>query len=146
MDVMQTGFIFALLLCVGYASLVGGRTGRIGSLIFITATVFTVLATKVDPSWATTSYAVFAVDAGCLLALAALAVNSNRFWPIWAVGFQTVAVATHLATIWVPELLPKAYQAMLAFWSIPILWVMVAGTRKDWNHAKFHRQRATKQS
>jgi hypothetical protein len=57
--------------------------------------------------------------------------NSNRFWPIWALGFQTVAVATHLATIWVPDIVPKAYQALLSFWSIPILWVMVAGTRKD---------------
>lgn len=141
MDFIEAGFVFALLLCVVYASLVGGRTGRAGSMIFIAAALFTALATTVDPSWASTSYAVFAVDGGCLLALAALAVNSNRFWPIWAVGFQTVAVATHLATIWMPDLVPKAYQALLSFWSIPILWVMVAGTRKDWNYEKANRQR-----
>jgi hypothetical protein len=142
MDILQTGFIFALLLCVGYASLVGGRTGRIGSLIFVLATTFSAFAAMTDPTWASTSYAMLAVDSGCLLALAALAVNSNRFWPIWALGFQTVAVATHLATLYVPELLPKAYQALLAFWSIPILWVMVAGTRKDWSYQKAIRQRA----
>jgi hypothetical protein len=141
MDFIEAGFIFALLLCVGYASLVGGRTGRTGSAIFLTAAAATALATTVDPSWASTSYAVFAVDGGCLLALAALAVNSNRFWPIWAVGFQTVAVATHLATLWMPDIVPKAYQALLSFWAIPILWVMVAGTRKDWNHEKAERQR-----
>jgi hypothetical protein len=131
MDFLQTGFIFALLLCVAYASLFGGRTGRAGSMIFILATVFTAFGTSWNPTWATTSYAVFAVDSGCLLALAVLAVNSNRFWPIWAVGFQSVAVATHVATILTPDIVPKAYQAILAFWSIPILWVMVAGTRKD---------------
>jgi hypothetical protein len=143
MDLIEAGFIFALLLCVGYASMVGGRTGRLGSAIFVAAATFTALATTVDPTWASTSYAVFAVDGGCLLALAALAVHSNRFWPIWAVGFQTVAVATHMATIWIPDLLPKAYQALLSFWSIPILWVMVAGTRKDWNYEKANRPAAT---
>lgn len=131
MDLLQAGFVFALLLCVGYASVFGGKTGLAGSAIFVAATVLTALATFVNPTWASTSYAVFAVDGGCLLLLAALAVNSNRFWPIWAVGFQTVAVATHIATIWIPDIVPKAYQAILAFWSIPILWVMVAGTRKD---------------
>lgn len=145
MDFIETGFIFALLMCVGYASLVGGRTGRSGSVIFLAAAAWTALATTVDPSWASTSYAVFAVDSGCLLALIALAVHSTRFWPIWAVGFQTVAVATHLATLWMPDIVPKAYQALLSFWAIPILWVMVAGTRKDWNYEKASRQRSVKQ-
>ncbi len=144
MDFIEAGFIFALLLCVVYASLVGGRTGQVGSMIFIAAASFTALATTIDPTWASTSYAVFAVDSGCLLALIALAVSSNRFWPIWAVGFQTVAVATHLATIWMPDIVPKAYQALLSFWSIPILWVMVAGTRKDWNYEKANQQSVAK--
>lgn len=131
MDFLQTGFIFALLMCVGYASLYGGRTGRAGSIIFLLATALTALGTQWNPTWGSTSYAVFAVDSGCLLLLAALAIHSNRFWPIWAVGFQLVAVATHVATLWIPDIVPKAYQAILSFWSIPILWVMVAGTRKD---------------
>lgn len=131
MDFLQAGFIFALLMCAGYASLFGGRTGQAGSVIFILATVFTALGTLLNPTWGSISYAVLAVDSGCLLLLAALAVNSNRFWPIWAVGFQIAAVATHIATFWIPEIVPKAYQAILSFWSIPIIWVMVIGTRKD---------------
>lgn len=131
MDLLQTSFSFALVLCVGYATLFGGRTGLAGSAIFIFASLLTGAGAMLDPSWASTSYAVFAVDSLCLLALAGLAINSNRFWPIWAVGFQTVAVATHIATIWVPEIVPKAYHAMLSFWSLPILWVMVIGTRND---------------
>jgi hypothetical protein len=131
MDLLQTTFVGALLLSAGYASFFGGKTGRAGSFIFVMATIFTALGTLLNPTWASTSYAVFAVDSGCLLALAVLAVNSNRFWPIWALGFQMVAVATHLATICIPDFVPKVYQALLSFWSIPILWVMVAGTRKD---------------
>jgi hypothetical protein len=66
-----------------------------------------------------------------LLALLILALMSNRFWPIWALAFQTVAVATHLATLSIPDVVPKSFQALLSFWTIPILWVMVAGTHKD---------------
>ena len=143
MDLIQTGYVLALILCVGYASIMGGRTGRTGSAIFLAATGLTALATLYDPARDGTFYAVFVVDGACLLALAILAIHSTRFWPIWAVGFQTVAVATHLATIWVPDLVPKAYQALLAFWSIPILWVMVAGTRKDWVYQQAQQRAAT---
>ena len=131
MDILQLAFASALLLCVIYGSVAGGRTGKAGSAIFVFASLLSAAAAMLNPSWGSTSFAVFAVDGGCLLLLMALAVNSNRFWPIWAVGFQIVAVATHLATLWIPDIVPKAYQAILSFWSIPILWVMVAGTRKD---------------
>lgn len=131
MDLMQSAFIFALILCVMYAGIVGGRTGRAGAVIFSIATLFSVFGAMLNPTWASTSYALLLVDAACLLALIALALHSNRFWPIWAMGFQTVAVATHAATMWIPDIVPRAYQALLSFWSIPILWVMVAGTRRD---------------
>lgn len=136
MGVLQTSFSVALLLCVAYGWLLGGRTGKAGAAIFVAASLLTGVAAVINHGWANTSYAVLAVDAGCLLALAALAVNSTRFWPIWAVGFQIVAVATHVATIWIPDIIPRAYHAMQSFWSIPILWVMVAGTRKDRKYEK----------
>ena len=131
MDILQSAFIFALLLCTLYASINGGRTGRAGAFIFIAATILSAAAATLNPSWATTSYGLFAVDGGCLVALIILAMNSSRFWPIWAMGFQTVAVATHMATLWIPDFVPTSYQALLSFWAIPILWVMVVGTRKD---------------
>lgn len=142
MDILQGTFILALVLCVIYGSLAGGRTGRAGSAIFVAATALTAAGAMLNPTWASTSYAVFAVDSGCLLLLAALAVHSNRFWPIWAAGFQLVAVATHVATLWIPDIVPKAYQAILSFWSIPILWVMVAGTRKDRRYERDAARRA----
>jgi hypothetical protein len=131
MDTILLAFNSALLLCAAYASLNGGRTGKAGSAIFILATLLSAAAVRMNPNWAGTSLGLFAVDSGCLLALVMLALNSNRFWPIWALGFQIVAVATHLATLSVPDIVPKSFQALLSFWTIPILWVMVAGTHKD---------------
>ena len=136
MDTILLAFYSALLLCAAYASVNGGRTGKIGSAIFILATILSAAAVQMNPNWAGTSLELFAVDAGCLLALLILALMSNRFWPIWALGFQTVAVATHLATLSIPDVVPKSFQALLSFWTIPILWVMVAGTHKDLQHKR----------
>jgi asparagine N-glycosylation enzyme membrane subunit Stt3 len=134
MDTILLAFYSALLLCAAYASKNGGRTGKTGSAIFIVATILSAAAVRMNPSWAGTSLGLFAVDAGCLLALIMLALASNRFWPIWALGFQIVAVATHLATLFIPDVVPKSFQALLSFWTIPILGVMVAGTHKDRQH------------
>ena len=131
MDTILLAFYSALLLCVAYASVNGGRTGKAGSAIFILATMSSEAAVRMNPNWAGTSMGLFAVDAGCLLALLILALMSNRFWPIWALGFQTAAVATHLATLSIPDVVPKSLHALVSFWAIPILWVMVAGTHKD---------------
>ena len=135
-------FNLILLLCAGYASIIGGRTGRAGSLIFIAATVFTIVAFKANPTWTQTSYGIFAVDLGCWVALGALAIKTNRYWPIWALGFQTIAISTHLATMFAEDIVPHAYRALLSFWGIPILFAMVAGTLKDHRYAKAAQQRA----
>lgn len=131
MDILQATFLGGLCLCLTYAAWFGGRTGRAGASIFAAATLGTALGTMLKPNWADTSYAVFAVDTACLFALILLACNSSRYWPIWATGFQIVAVATHIATLWIPDIVPVAYQALLSFWSIPILGIMVAGTKMD---------------
>lgn len=131
MDIIVLAFNFALLMCAAYAIVNGGRTGKAGSAIFIFATIFSSATAWMNPEWVGTSLGLLAVDGACLLALAVLALTSNRHWPLWAMGFQTVAVATHLTTLTAPEIVPKSYQALLSFWAIPILWVMVAGTRKD---------------
>ena len=135
MDIVQATFLGALFLCLAYSATFGGRTGRAGAAIFASATLFTALGTLMQPDWAGTSYAVFAADLACLLALAFLACSSTRYWPVWATGFQVVAVATHIATFWIPDVVPAAYQALLSFWSMPILGVMVAGTRLDMRKA-----------
>ncbi len=129
-------FMIMFVLCSVYASIWGGRTGRVGAIIFISATAFTDIAARYNPSWASTSYGVLLVDTACLVGLVILALRTNRHWPIWALGFQTAAVATHLATIAAPDILPKVYQAIAAFWSIPILAAMVTGTTLDWQHSQ----------
>ncbi len=124
-------FVFVLLLCAGYACVFGGKTGIAGSLTFLLAALLSYWAAYANPDWDSTLYPLFLVDLGCLIALAGLALKSNRYWPIWACGFQLVAVATHVGTMLVPDIVPKAYQAMQSFWAVPILMVMAIGTALD---------------
>jgi hypothetical protein len=136
MNFLVTMYLSTLLASSLYALVFGGRTGRAAVAIFGAASGLTSFATQINPDWVSTSYGVFMVDAACLLALLLLALLSDRYWPIWAVGFQAVSVATHLATIVAPDILPKAYQAIAAFWSLPILAVMVVGTNLDRQYSR----------
>ncbi len=130
---MPVKFAFAtvLLLSCLYAAWRGGRSGRIGAIIFLTASILTVPATSQNPAWTTRMVYIWAVDLGCLLALMILAFNSRRYWPIWATGFQTASIATHGAITLYPDGPPVVYMGLESFWSIPILLVMLAGTRLD---------------
>lgn len=135
------GFVYLVLLAIscGYASIFGGRTGKAGAAIFVAASFLTLFAATRDPSFLTASVGVLLVDITCLLALLLLAMNSNRHWPIWAMGFQIAAVISHIGTVLAPGILPKAYYALITFWSIPILVVMVAGTTLDRSHERQQR-------
>jgi cytochrome bd-type quinol oxidase subunit 2 len=130
-------FCIFLLGCCLFATLKGGRTGLIGSLIFIISAVLSQFAViehaneAGDIHWQGVNIGLFLVDMACFIGLLILAINSRRYWPIWAIGLQLVGVTTHIALLLAPDIVPKAYQAMASFWAIPILVIMVIGTRLD---------------
>jgi hypothetical protein len=75
---------------------------------------------------------IFIVDCALLIALLAVALRAERYWPIWMTGLQAVAVAAHLATM-VSPVMPIAYALMLSFWTFPMMAILVAGT---WRHRR----------
>ena len=127
-------FLAALLLVSGYAIAFGGRTGVLGAAIFLAASVFTILADRVGMTWGGMNFGIVIVDALCWLALLWLALHSGQYWPIWAAGLQLAAFLTHLSRLLAPDIAPQAYDALVAFWSLPILAIMLLGIRKD-SHA-----------
>jgi hypothetical protein len=119
---------------IAFAAIFGGKTGKAAALIFCIANSLSIWATSFSPDWKGTSYAMMSVDCLCLIALMALAMTSNRYWPIWALGLQLTTVITHVATIIDPFIFPGIYDSLSGFWSIPILIVMVWGTILDRKH------------
>lgn len=131
MELFQISYIAILVLTTAYAGLFGGRAGIAGAAIFWAGSLLTVAVTETH--WASTEYGVMLVDLSCLLALVLLAFASNRCWPIWATGFQAVAVMTHITTLIAPGFWPRAYYFLVGAWALPVLLAMAFGTYLDHN-------------
>lgn len=71
---------------------------------------------------------VLLIDGIALTVFTAVALRSNRFWPLWVAGLQLTTSVAHLIKAANVELMPQAYAAALRFWIYPILLILVLGT------------------
>lgn len=124
-------YVSLVVICCGYAAIRGGGDGRWAAAIMLSGIILSVAAAHVDHSYSRTATWIFGIDLAVLAALFVLAVRSRRYWPVWMTAFHGVSVATHIATIIDPAFLPKAYQAMVSFWALPMLLVMLLGVMTD---------------
>lgn len=104
----------------------GGRDERLAALALIGGAVLTPLAQL--RGFAGPEFGIVLVDALLFAALAAIALRSRAFWPIWAAGFQLGALAVHLAAAKMPDMLPAAYAATLIIWSYPVVVAVAMGS------------------
>lgn len=119
------------LTCCGFAAAYGGRAGRQVAALYVLACLATMAAWLVQLAWTHTHYAIFAVDCALLVALVAVALGSDRWFPTWFAGFHLVAVVSHLASIIAPGFAPKVYFLLQGFWSVPMLLSLVIGVALD---------------
>ena len=124
-------FIFGPLLlavCV-YAWWRGGPDERIVAATCLAGTVATLLAiSPLKQRYAGVEEGLMLVDVAVLAGFIAVALRSERFWPLWVAGLQLTTSIGHLLKGVDQELLPRAYGAALQFWSYPILLILAAGT------------------
>lgn len=118
-------------LLVSFAAMVrGGRDERLGSTIMLAASVASVLVVNGIPV-ADRLHAiqtrVFLVDLVTLAAFVAMALRSERFWPLWTAAFQLVAVTTHAAYLADPRIVPRAYVLAQGLWAYPIWGSVLVG-------------------
>lgn len=125
-------YYIILAVCCLYTAWQGGRPEKIGAAIFVTASILSTAALS-GPSarFLSVEIGVFAVDIAMLFALFALALFAERLWPLWVTGLQLVGAAGHAVKIVDPEVIPRAYAFVMAFWSYPMLFLLVLGT---WKH------------
>jgi hypothetical protein len=88
-------------------------------------------------------FGVFLVDVAALAAFVILALRADRYWPLWIAGLQIIGTAGHAVKLMDPGVIRTAYAFILAFWSYPMLLLIVLGT---WRHqqrlAKFGADRS----
>jgi hypothetical protein len=117
-----------LILTCGYALYRGGRHERLVALICLLATVVTVTVNSpVSRMYANVESGALLVDLAVLAAFVAVALVSDRFWPLWIAGLQLTTSMAHFLKAIDPQLVPLAYGAAVRFWSYPILIIMFFG-------------------
>ena len=132
-------FWVLLIATCGYALWRGRKYERIAALVFVSATILSILGSSPLPvRYAGLATGDLIVDTGVLLALVAIALVSDRFWPLWAAGLQLVDSLSHVMKAIDANLIPQVYGAAERFWSYPILiilfigaWRQHQGTRKE---------------
>jgi hypothetical protein len=79
------------------------------------------------------------IDSTVLVTLIAIALWSDRFWPLWAAGFQLVGSMAHVLKMIDVAFAPWGYAVAARFWSYPILLVLFIGAWRQ------HRRRLAEQ-
>jgi len=121
-------FDVLLLVSCGYALWRGRKYERMAALVFITATLLSFFGeSPVQHRYAGIEVTDLVVDSGVLAALVAIALLSDRFWPLWAAGLQLVDSMSHVLKVIDADLVPAVYGAAERFWSFPILLVLLIG-------------------
>lgn len=124
--ILQFFFIFVLVGAILTALLKGGRDERLAAIAIMVAALVTPFVRT--HNYTTAEFGIVMVDFALFLALAAIAMRSTSFWPMWAAGFQLGALAVHAAAARLPNILPAVYAETLVIWSYPVLGALALGT------------------
>lgn len=136
-------FWVLLLVSCGYALWRGRRYERVAATVFIAATIVSILLrSPLQGRYNGIETSDLIVDNAVLLAVIAIALVSDRFWPLWAAGLQLVDSMSHLLKAIHSDLLPHIYGAAERFWSYPILVILLIGAWRQ-DHRSRKEQRAS---
>lgn len=117
-----------LFITCGYALWRGRKYERLAAVICIAATVTSVLShAPVNQRYTSVETGDLVIDTAVLLAFVAIALRSDRFWPLWVAGLQLTIGMSHLFKAIDVGLIPIAYAAAERFWSYPTLIIIAAG-------------------
>ena len=138
---MTKYFFWALLLFTcGYALWRGRKYEQLSALVFIGASIASVAArSSLHESYLAVARSDFIIDSLVLVATIAIALRSDRFWPLWVAGLQLTISMSHVLKTIRPDLLPLAYAAAERFWSYPTLIILFVGAWRQ------HRRRMSEQ-
>ena len=128
--------VFNILLfgCWIYAWLRGGAPEKIAASIVVVGSLLTAaVAHNAAVRFSSVELGIFLVDVAALAGFLFVAVRAERFWPLWVTALQAIGTAGHAIRLIDPTLIRWGYAFVLAFWSYPMLLLIVWGT---WNHQR----------
>jgi hypothetical protein len=121
-----------LALTCGYAFYRGGRYERIVAAVCIVGAFATVAVNSpLNRMYAHVESGALLVDLAVLSAFIAVALQSDRFWPLWVAGLQLTTSVAHFLKALDPHLIPQAYGLAVRFWGYPILIILAVGAWRN---------------
>ncbi len=139
---MERVYLFLLLqLAVSmYAVLRGGGPERIVGLALLIAAALGLLVQDrpMSGTFISVDWSLLAIDLGLLAVLIAVALNSDRYWPLWVAAFHVLGTGAHLVRGIDHGIEPVAYAILLASWSYPIVILLAVGTLRHGDRRKRH--------
>jgi hypothetical protein len=112
-----------------YALLRGRSDERVSAAVCLLATLATqIVMPPPSERYAGLDFELVLIDIGVLAAFVAVALRSERFWPLWIAGLQLTISISHMLKAVDQDLLPRAYAAAAVLWSYPILLIIAVGT------------------
>lgn len=123
-----------LIGCCAFALWRGGPPEKIGFIVLTVASFLTFGVASDSATFQSVEAGIFVVDLLCLIAFLGLALQADRFWPLWVAALQLIGTAGHAARFVDPDIVDRTYAFMLAVWAYPMILLMFIGTLR-------HRQR-----
>jgi hypothetical protein len=118
-----------LSLTCGYAIYRGLRFERLTAAICIAGSIATVsVNSPMTERYVTIEGGALLVDVAVLAAFIAIALFSDRFWPLSVAGLQLVTSFAHFLKAVDSALVSPAYGAAVRVWSYPILIILAVAT------------------
>jgi len=125
-------FILLWLAASGYAAARGGAPERIAAGAMFIAGLATIAFSLIAASlYRSVMVGIALTDFILFIALALVALFTARFWPMVMASMQACELLGHIAKWLGPDIVPAAYYATVAFWSYPMLLLLVVAT---WRH------------
>ena len=97
--------------------------------MFIGCVLTLAVNSPLSERYASVEVAILVIDATMLAIFAAIALTSDRYWPLWVTALQLLVVLAHIAKLADPEMLRNGYGFVMAVWSYPQLLAIALGTR-----------------
>lgn len=117
MHPVQIFYMVSLFVILALAWLGGGHTERAGVAMYVPLQISATAIQKLHIGDLLTGE--FIIDCLWLLGLTWLAFKGNRWWPLVAMGFQTLVMFIYLATAVVPEFSLRT--GILATWALAVI-------------------------
>jgi hypothetical protein len=119
-----------LLALVAYALLRGGRPEKAAALVLLAGSAMTwVMASPLGLRFTGVETGVLLVDLAVLAGFTAIALRSDRTWPLWLTALQLIGTLAHAARLADLALPPVAYGIVMAMWSYPMMLTIALGVR-----------------